>query len=101
MIKNPMHLWFIYLFDQQKDEKGYVKCFECDKKMHEDTYKYLTTCYSHILAKKDYEEYKGKEWNIKIVHPDCHHLYSMSPKKAKKQYALYLELLEKHKNNEL
>jgi hypothetical protein len=98
---NAMHQWFIYLFDQRKDEQGYVKCFECGKKMHEDTWKHLSTCYSHILSKKTFPKYKGEEFNIVIVHSDCHQLYTISPSKAAHQFAKYEELLEKHYNNEL
>lgn len=94
---NPMHLWFLYLFDERKDEDGYVQCFECGKGIHESQ-KENTCLYSHILEKSRFPEYAGKEWNIKIVHQECHDLYTMKPKKAKKQYQLRLELLEKHKN---
>lgn len=89
---NMMHSWFIHLFESRMDEEGFVKCFECGKKMSENTYKELSSCYSHILSKSQYPEYAGKEWNVKIVHPDCHNLYSMSPKKAINQYNEYLKL---------
>lgn len=100
--KNPMHEWFFYLFDSRKDENGYVTCFECGKRMHESFYKYLLTCYSHILDKgiNRYKKYKGEEWNVKIVHPDCHNLYTMKPKEAKNQYKLRLKLIEYVKNLE-
>lgn len=95
---NPLHSWFMYLFDQRKDKEGFVQCFECGRRMHENTWKNLSTCYSHILSKKDYPEYKGDENNVKIVHPDCHNLYTMTPKKAKNQYFEYLKLKEEHEN---
>lgn len=91
-----MHMWFKHLFDCRKDEKGYVKCFECGKRMHEDTYKELTTCYSHILEKKKYKLAAGDENNVVIVHPDCHHLYTMQPRKAVNQFNLRLKLLEQY-----
>jgi hypothetical protein len=91
-----MHLWFAYLFEKRMDENHCVRCFECGKLMHEDTYKDLSTCYSHILGKKQYPKFKGEEWNVKIVHPDCHHLYSMKPKEAINQYNEYVELLNKN-----
>jgi len=100
-IKNAMHQWFMYLFEQRMDSNRSVHCFECNKLMHEDYYKDLSICYSHILSKKTYPQYKGKEWNIEITCPDCHHLYTVLPSKATNQYAKYLELLEKHKNNAL
>lgn len=93
-----MHLWFIYLFDQRKDQYGYVRCFECGKKMHEDTWKMLSSCYSHILSKKKYPEMKGDENNVEICHPDCHHLYGFRPMLAKNQYAKYLKLKEDYEN---
>lgn len=92
-----MHQWFVYLFDQRKDKDGFVKCFECGKKMHEDTYKHLTTCYSHILSKKTFPKFKGEGWNIEIVHPDCHNLYSMGGIKAVNQIKKYNQLIEKLK----
>lgn len=95
-IDNVLHQWFIYLWEQQMDENGYVNCFECGKPMHEDTYKTLTTCYSHILEKSKYPEHKGNPENVVIVHPDCHNLYSMKPKKAVNQYNLYLQLKKKY-----
>lgn len=91
-IKNPMHLWFIYLFDQRKDERGCVKCFECGGLMHEDHYKEMSSCYSHILSKKLFPQFKGEEWNVKICHPECHSVYSIRPTKAVKQYEEYLKL---------
>ena len=103
LTKNEMHLWFMYLFEQRMDDNGFIKCFECGKKMHEDTWKEYSSCYSHILAKSksNYPEYAGEEWNVKICHPDCHNLYTQKPQLAVNQYKLYLELLEKHKNKEL
>ena len=96
-----MHRWFIYLFNFRKNNKGFVKCYECEKWMHEDNYKMLSSCYSHILNKTNYKQYAGKPWNLKITHPECHQLFELFPQKAIKQHSLYLELLEKHKNGEL
>lgn len=100
-IKNPMHLWFIYLFEQRMDEDKNVICFECGKKMSETSWKKLTTCYSHILSKKIFKQYKGSEFNVKICHPDCHNLYTLNPQKAINQYNEYLRLLELHYENKL
>lgn len=90
---NVMHQWFAYLFEKRMDARSNVFCFECGLRMPESLYKDLSTCYSHILGKKQYPAHKGKEENVQIVCPDCHHLYTMQPKKAKKQYALYKKLL--------
>jgi 5-methylcytosine-specific restriction endonuclease McrA len=95
---NGMHQWFFYLFDERKDKEGFVKCFECGKRMHEDSFKHTLTCYSHILDKSLYPEFAGNEENVVIVHPDCHNLYTMRPKKALKQYSLRLKLLDLWEN---
>ena len=89
---NLMHEWFNYLFDLRKDKNGYVNCFECGKKLHQDIYRETSSCYSHILSKKLYPEYRGDPENIVIVCPDCHNLYTYRPKKAINQYNKYLEL---------
>lgn len=97
-INNPMHQWFAYLFESRMDVNHCVQCFECGKTMQEETYKDLSTCYSHILGKKQYPMYKGNPQNVKIVHPDCHTLYTLKPKEAKNQYKEYLKLLKQYKN---
>lgn len=86
-----MHLWFMYLFDKRKI-KGVVNCFECNKSLHEDIYKDNSICYSHLLEKSKYPKYAGDERNVVIVCPDCHTLYTLKPKKAKKQYERAQEL---------
>lgn len=91
-----MHLWFTYLFDQRINAFGYVPCFECGKLLHKDTYREITTCYSHILGKKQYPTYAGDPNNIEICCPDCHNLYTMEPQKAIKQYAKYLKLKQQY-----
>lgn len=96
LVINPLHEWFAYLFEQRMDKDGYVKCFECGKKMHQDTYQELSICYSHILSKSKYPKLKGDENNVKIVHPDCHNLYTMKPEKAKNQFNYFLKLKELH-----
>lgn len=91
-----MHEWFVYLFETRMDNNGYVKCFECGKPMHEETYKYLTTCYSHILPKSKYPELAGNPDNVKIVHPACHDLYTYKPSNAVNQYNEYLKLKQQY-----
>lgn len=92
-----MHQWFMYIFENRMNQDGFVYCFECGKPMHESTYKGLTTCYSHILAKTGkYKEHAGNPDNVKIVHPDCHNLYTMHPKQAINQYNEFLKLKQLH-----
>ena len=100
-VKNPLHQWYMYLFETRMDNLGYVRCFECGKKMSESTYKQLSTCYSHILSKKKYPKYKGEEWNVKIVHPDCHNLYTIKPSSAENQYKEYLKLKKQIEDGKL
>ena len=93
-----MHLWFEYLWEERCNEKGQVKCFECNRIMNRNTYKNNIICYSHILPKgiNKYKFLAGEESNLAIVHPECHHLYELNPKKASNQYKKRLELLKKH-----
>lgn len=93
---NIMHQWFVHLFDQRKNKLGFVKCFECNKLLHEDSYKDISTIYSHILGKKQYPAFAGDPNNIEICCPDCHNLYTMKPKEAIKQYNKYLKLKEQY-----
>lgn len=94
--KNIMHKWYEYLFDSRKNNEGFVNCFECGNKLHEFTYKEISTCYSHILSQKRFPELKGQEFNVKIVCPDCHNLYTIKPSNAVNQYNEYLKLKEKY-----
>lgn len=91
-----MHQWFIHLFDERKDSDGNVPCFECGKKMHEDTYKEVSVCYSHLLEKKKYKNFAGDPDNVVIVHPSCHNKYTMTPKKAINQYNKMKQLKTKY-----
>jgi 5-methylcytosine-specific restriction endonuclease McrA len=91
---NDMHTWFVYLFNQRKNNQGFVKCFECGKSLHEYFYKNLSIVYSHILNKKKYPKYAGDPENVEIVCPDCHNLYELKPKSAEKQYAKKQELIK-------
>lgn len=95
-ITNPMHLWFMYLFEQRMDKNGYVKCYESGKRMHEDDYKDLSSCYSHIFPKKRFPQYAGDPDNVVIVKPEYHDLYEKDKRNTPKQYALYLKLKEKY-----
>lgn len=94
--ENIMHLWFMHLFDNRKNNRNVVFCFECNKPLHEQHYKDNSTCYSHLLEKKKYPHLEGLEENVKIVCPDCHNLYTMKPQEAKKQYKEMLNLKSKY-----
>lgn len=87
-----MHCWFAYLFEKRMNSEHEVCCFECGKPLHESIYKELSCCYSHILSKNIYPQFKGEEWNVKICCCDCHNLYTMQPKKAIRQYNEYIKL---------
>ncbi len=91
-LANDRHEWFKYLFEQRMNGGGWLNCFECHEPMHEEIYKENTICYSHLLEKSQYPQLAGNPDNVVIVHPDCHHLYSMKPKEATNQYNEYLRL---------
>ena len=98
---NIMHQWYLYLWDARKIKVGntfVVPCFECGELLEEDYYKENTCCYSHILEKGNakYRHLAGDQENVVIVHPDCHTLYGLKPKKAINQYNKKIELLKKH-----
>ena len=96
-----MHSWFLSLFKKRMDRDGNIKCFECGETMSANSYSANPMCYSHILPKAKYRDYAMKEWNVVIVHPDCHNLYEMRPSKAINQHNLKKELLLKLSNEEL
>lgn len=81
--------------------KRYVACFETGKRLYRNRYRLNWSCYSHILPKSRYNEYKMEEFNVKIVDPNSHFLYETSPELAKKQYGEYKKLLALHKKGEL
>lgn len=91
-----MHLWFMHLFEERMNSSGWLHCFECGHPMHEDNYKDNSCCYSHILSKTWYPDFAGDPDNVVIVHPDCHNIYTMRPKKAVNQYNKYLQLKEEY-----
>lgn len=95
---NEMHEWFKHLFETRADEEGFVKCFECGKRMHISAYKDNTSCYSHLLEKSNpkYRQYKGDPKNVVIVHPDCHALFTLKPTKAVNQYNQMLKLKKEY-----
>ena len=86
----------MHLFESRMNKLGFVKCFECGKLMHKDTYINQSSCYSHILEKSRYPQFAGEEWNIKIVHDYCHNLYTMYPKRAINQYSERVRLIKEY-----
>ena len=96
-----MHKFFYVLWKKREDKYGNIQCFECNRSLKREDNIFNSSVYSHILSKSEYPKYALKEWNLVICCSDCHFLYTNNKEMAKKQYALYLELLEKHKNNEL
>ena len=99
--ENPLHNFFLRIWDDREDDRGIVYCFETGIEMRRKMYRTNTACYSHILPKEMYPEYAYKEWNLKIVLPDSHMQYSIYPEKTPKQFAEYQKLLNLHKKGEL
>jgi 5-methylcytosine-specific restriction endonuclease McrA len=85
-LKKQLPIWYMYLFDQRKDENNNCYCFECNKTLNEVTYKSNLICYSHLLSKALYPEHMGNPNNIVIVCPDCHNIFSLDAEKAIKQF---------------
>lgn len=97
---NELHIFFVDLWNE-REENGYIQCFETGRVMKRSRYRENWSVYSHILPKSKYPQYKFEKWNVKIVTPDAHTQYEVAPERAKKQYALRLELLEKIKKGEI
>jgi hypothetical protein len=99
--KNELHEFFMELWDSREDERGIINCFESGRELKREAYRSLSTCYSHILPKEMYPQYKYREENIKIVFPGEHFQYSLYPEKTPKQFAEYQKLLKLHEKGEL
>lgn len=93
---SELHQFFVDLWDD-REEKGYIRCFETGEWLSRKRYRENWSVYSHILPKKKYPQYEMKKWNIKIVHPNAHAQFEQFSEKAPKQYNLFKELVEKHK----
>lgn len=100
-----MHEWFKHLWDIRStkitdeytgEQSSFVRCFECNKLLREENHKEVSITYSHILSKKKYPELAGNEENVVLCCSNCHHLYEMNPKAAKKQYSEKQRLKEKY-----
>lgn len=92
-LRKQMHEWFVHLFETRAQGRGFVNCFECNKKLDEKYYKENTCCYSHVLGKKKYPELAGNPKNVVIVCPDCHNLYELKQQEAVNQYGRKQELI--------
>lgn len=98
-----LHAFFRSIWDEQEDADGYCYCFETGKPMHGSKFRSNSACYDHILEKnrRAYPQYKYVKRNIRIIHPDTHHLknqnINLTPKiKAYREYLLSL-----HEENKL
>lgn len=78
--------WLLKLWDSQEVD-GYIICFECGGKIPRSL-RTNSCCYSHILDKFSYPELALEEFNVKIVHPECHDQFEKNPVMARKQYEL-------------
>ncbi len=91
---------YFSLWDERADDDGWVRCFESGKWLPENL-KFNLNCYSHILSKSKYPQYKKEKWNIKIVSPEAHNTYECSPEKAPHQNELRIKYLEQIKDGKL
>ena len=93
--------FFLSLWEQNEDINGYCVCFECGGKMSAQSYMNNSCCYSHILPKSKFPEYRFEPWNVKICHPNCHAAFETFPEKAPNQYDLQKKLLKKLESRDL
>lgn len=99
-----MQQWFLKLWDEREEwveNENYVICFETGKKLLRKYYRENSCCYSHILPKSKFPQYRMCNWNLVIVHPDAHSQFETYPEKAQKQYELKKVLLKQHLEGKL
>lgn len=84
---------FLALWDMQKQLHGKVTCFETGVYLPL-SFRENSCCYHHILKKEIYPEFRNKEWNIVILHPDVHTLTHDDMDKTPKIKKRYEELLK-------
>lgn len=89
-------LFFLSQWDKAQ-VNGVVHCFECGRPIHR-SYRLSSTCYSHILGRKQFPQYELHEKNVVVVHPDCHLKYETNKEKAPMQNNLRKKLLELHES---
>jgi len=94
--REELHKWFFSLWDERSDNEGVVICFETGKRLKPEYYKYKLTCYSHILPKSKYPQYRMNKENVVIVHPDSHEQYEVYPEKTPNQNNLKKLLIKRH-----
>jgi len=57
-------------------EQSYRSCEECNKKLGLE----INFCFfHHILEKRNYPEYRHKDWNIALLCKQCHNEYETNP----------------------
>jgi len=89
-----LHSWFLEVWDaKEKLNNGFIYCQECGGRLKREIYRENICCYSHILPKSKYKNLAMMDWNIFIVHPDCHALYENGSEKAIRQRAYKEHLL--------
>ena len=90
---------FLTIWDNRADKDGNCFCFESNKVLRRETFKNLSTCYHHVLAKGkgSYPQYCLTEKNIVILHPDIHAAVEQSIDNCPKIRVYKQELLDLHR----
>lgn len=96
--------FFLSLWDEREIFDGnsfFCRCGECNKKLSRQFYRGNSCCYSHLLPKSKYPEYRFLPENILIVCPGCHSQFETFSEKAPNQYDLQKKLLKKLESRDL
>lgn len=99
--KGKMWNFFLEIWDERQDEKGYCYCFETGQPMSRSRYRELSSCYDHVLEKHFWTRYKFCKKNIVIILPEVHHQKGTNMDFTPKIKAYREELLTLDKNDEL
>lgn len=94
-VTKKLHEWFLELWDETEDARGYCYCYETNTPMHRSIYRTNTACFHHVLEKGSdkYKKYIFEKWNMIIILPDVH---GSIPNKTPRINLLTAELKEKY-----